>query len=107
MQPVPVGGVGELYGGETGARLYRTGDLARFLPDGNIEFVGRADEQLKVRGFRIEPGEVEAALNEQAGVGEGVVLARPHADGQSRLVAYVVAERGHELTQRGLRERLR
>ncbi|HJP93404.1 MAG TPA: amino acid adenylation domain-containing protein [Pyrinomonadaceae bacterium] len=70
---------------EPGARVYRTGDLARYLPNGNIEFLGRADNQVKIRGYRIEPGEVEAALREHPLVREVAVIAN-----QGKLVAYVV-----------------
>jgi amino acid adenylation domain-containing protein/non-ribosomal peptide synthase protein (TIGR01720 family) len=72
-------------------RLYRTGDLARFLPDGNVQFLGRADDQVKIRGFRIELGEVEAAVQAIASVQAAVVDARPDARGAACLVAYVVA----------------
>ena len=95
-----------------GARLYRTGDTGRFRPDGVIEFIGRADNQIKVRGFRIEPGEVEAALRQHPAVWESVVVAeeeppvldacadvkgpRPITSGSQRLVAFVVSrERFH------------
>ena len=118
--PVPVGIPGELYlggpglaqdylnrpeltrekfvpdpfGEEKGQRLYKTGDIVKYLPDGNIEFIGRADHQVKIRGFRIEPGEVEAVLGRHANVETAVVVVREDEPGERQLVAYIVPRNG-------------
>ena len=130
MQPVPIGIPGELHIGgvglargylnrpelnaekfishpfhdRPGARLYKTGDLARYLPDGNLEFLGRHDQQVKIRGHRIELAEIEAALRQHPALRETVVLARDGAhQGDKRLVAYVVANQEPAPTPQVLR----
>jgi acyl carrier protein len=117
MRPVPFGVKGELYIGgagvsagylnqptetvgrfvtnpfsaESGSRLYRTGDLARYLPDGNIEFLGREDTQVKVRGHRVELGEIEAVISRCPGVRQVVVTLFREQSADDRLVAYIVS----------------
>jgi acyl carrier protein len=128
-QPAPIGVPGELHvGGDSlsrgylnqpeltaakfirnpfsevaNARLYKTGDLGRYLPDGNIEYLGRSDFQIKLRGFRIELAEIEAVLAQHPGVGQNVVLAREDVPGDKRLVAYFVPRNGQEPTVAELR----
>ena len=90
-----------------GERLYRTGDLGRFLPDGNIEFLGREDFQVKVQGYRIELGEIEARLQECAGVELCIVTVREDTPREKRLVGYVVAKVGMTVDAAEVREQLR
>jgi acyl carrier protein len=117
LNPVPIGVVGEIYIGGVGLargylnqpeltaekfithsldgaaakRWYKTGDLARFLSDGNIECLGRMDNQAKIRGYRVELGEIESVLAQHPAIRHTVVLARENTAGDKRLVAYVVA----------------
>jgi aspartate racemase len=86
------------YSAEPGARLYRTGDLVRYRDDGNIEFLQRMDQQVKVRGFRVELGEIESLLNQYWAIVESVVVAAKDASGDTRLIAYIVPEEGVEPT---------
>lgn len=99
--------VPDLFSALPGARLYKTGDRARFLPDGQIEFLGRMDDQIKIRGFRIEPNEIARALSLHLAVGSSVVNARENSSGEKELVAYIVPNQGHELSERSLREHVR
>ncbi|BET97144.1 amino acid adenylation domain-containing protein [Xenorhabdus taiwanensis] len=131
-QPVPIGVSGEIYIGGMGvargysnqpeltaekfvvdpfsehsnARMYKTGDLARWRSDGNIEYLGRNDFQVKLRGFRIEPGEIETRLMQCHGVREAIVLAREDKLGDKRLIAYLIAEPNIKLTPTELRQQL-
>jgi amino acid adenylation domain-containing protein len=85
--------VPDLFSRDAGSRLYRTGDRVRFLPDGSLEFLGRADDQLKIRGYRVEPGEVTALLRAEPHVRDAAVVALPPEDGSDDvwLAAYFVA----------------
>ncbi|MBT2458179.1 non-ribosomal peptide synthetase [Streptomyces sp. ISL-86] len=95
------------FSGSPGARLYRTGDLVRRLPDGRIEFLGRVDHQVKVRGHRIETGEVATALRSHPQVADAVVVVRADLPGGPDLVAYVVAEPAGAANTEQLRTHLR
>jgi acyl carrier protein len=99
--------VPDAFGKTPGAQLYRTGDLARFHADGRLEVMGRIDFQVKVRGFRVELGEVEATLAELPGIAQAVVVAAADGDGEARLIAYLKAVEGSQpLSVASLREQL-
>ncbi|QDU24169.1 amino acid adenylation domain-containing protein [Urbifossiella limnaea] len=95
------------FAADPGERMYKSGDLARLLPDGQIEFLGRADGQIKLRGFRIELGEIEAAIAAQPAVSESVVVVGDDPAGGRRLVAYVAPRGGAVIDPQALKTRLR
>jgi len=127
LRPAPIGVTGELHLGgagvargyinradataakfipspfNSGQRLYQTGDRARYLADGRIEFLGRIDQQVKIHGYRIEPGEIETALLEHDEIAQCVVVAREDHPGDKRLVAYVVTRNQTEIVSGELR----
>ena len=96
--------VPDRFGRASGARLYRTGDLGRLLPDGQIAFHGRLDNQVKIRGHRVEPDELASVLVQHPDVASGAVMARRATSGETRLVAYVVPTPRGSLTAEALRE---
>jgi amino acid adenylation domain-containing protein len=87
-----------------GARMYRTGDFARWTVHGDLEFLGRADAQLKVRGYRVEPGEIEVCLSRHPDITFCAVVGEDRADGGNELIAYLVTRSGQSLTVKGLRQ---
>jgi amino acid adenylation domain-containing protein/non-ribosomal peptide synthase protein (TIGR01720 family) len=133
MQPVPVGIVGNLYlggaglsrgywnrpahtaekflpnpfGPGQGERIYATGDLARWRSEGTLEFLGRKDSQVKLRGFRIEPGEIEAVLSKHPQVNNCAVTVRGRTSGEKQLAAFIAATEGSEVTHNDLRAYLK
>jgi amino acid adenylation domain-containing protein len=132
LQQVPIGEPGEIYIGGAGVaqgylnrpeltaerfipnpfddehntHLYKTGDLGRHLPDGQIAFLGRTDHQIKIRGYRVEPGEIVSRLNEHPSVQTSFAMAREDTPGDRRLVAYIVPIPGAHLTASSLQEML-
>lgn len=122
LNPVPFGEIGDLFIGgvgvakgyandpaktnhsflkdpfnsNAGARMYRTGDLGRMMPDGNMEFLGRKDSQIKIRGFRVELGEIENVLNKCSLVNQAIVIAKTESDGNKNLIAFIVTNRAFD-----------
>ena len=86
--------------GQATARMYKSGDLARFLKNGELEYLGRGDTQVKIHGFRVELGEIEAALAQHPRVHQASVTARKEGAGEKKLVAYFVAESGNSPSER-------
>ncbi|MBD2515136.1 amino acid adenylation domain-containing protein [Nostoc sp. FACHB-973] len=129
LQPVPMGVAGELYIGgvglargylnqpeltalkfipnpfskQEGDRLYKTGDLVRFLPSGDIEYIGRIDNQIKIRGFRVELGEIEAVINQHPSVSASVAIVQEDKPGNQNLIAYITLHPNKTLTISELR----